>query len=112
MKFEKATKKTLFKPSFGNKKGQTDFYQVINDNKPVAEIEVKPCGKFDKPEILSAYTENRMRGKGLGKILVQGVLDIYFKDEIYVMTTKESRPFWIKMGAVIHDGYLCKFVKS
>jgi GNAT superfamily N-acetyltransferase len=112
MIFQKAKSKTMFKPSFGNKKGQTDFYQILIDNKPVAEIEIKPSNKFGKPEILSAFTDDSYRGMGLGKMLVSGVLELYLKDELHVLTTKESKPFWIKMGA--HqtdewDGFMCKF---
>ena len=113
MIFQKATK-TMFKPSFGNKKGQTDFYQILIDNKPVAEIEIKPINKFGKPEILSAFTENYCRGRGVGQMLVKEVLDIYLKDEMWVLTTKESKLFWIKMGAVEtegFDGFMCKFTK-
>jgi hypothetical protein len=111
MKFQKATSKTMFKPSFGNKKGETDFYQIIIDGKVEGEIEVKPKGKFSKPEILSAFTNTSARGMGIGKVMVDGVLDIYFKDEVWVMTTKESKPFWIKMGAKEFDEYLCCFKK-
>ena len=93
----------MFKPSFGNKKGETDFYQIIIDGKVEGEIEVKPKGKFNKPEILSAFTNTSARGMGIGKVMVDGVLDIYFKDEVYVMTTKESKPFWEKMGAKEFD---------
>jgi hypothetical protein len=109
MIFQKATSKTIFKPSFGNKKGQTEFYQILIDKKPVAEIEIKPINKFGKPEILSAFTEPYHRGNGYGEVLVKNILDIYLKDELYVMTTKESKPFWIKMGAKEFDGFMCLF---
>ena len=36
--------KTLFKPSFGAKKGETDFYQLRLEGKPIVEIEVNPNG--------------------------------------------------------------------
>lgn len=105
--------KTMFKPSFRAKKGTTDFYQILLDDKPVAEIEVKPISKNGKPEIMSAYCD--IKGEGLGKMLVQNILDIYLKDEIFVETTTKSRPFWIKMGATIvnnqNNEYLYHFIK-
>jgi hypothetical protein len=107
MIFQKAKTKTLFKPSFSHKKNETDFYHVIINDEVVGEIEVKSIGKFGKPEILSAYTT--IRGKGIGKKLVDVVLDIYHKTDIYVMTTKESKPFWIKLGASEFDDFLCVF---
>lgn len=101
----------MFKPSFGNKRGETNFHQIVIDNKPVAEIEVKPVNKSGKPEILSTFTDTCYRGNGFGEVLVKNILDIYLKDELYVMTTKESKPFWIKMGAKEFDGHMCIFKK-
>ena len=109
MIFKKAQNKTLFKPSFGNKKGETDFYHVMIDNQIAGEIEIKPINKYGKPEILSAYTT--IRGKGVGQLLVEKVLEIYLVDELYVMTTKESKPFWLKIGAKVENQYLCCFNK-
>ena len=111
MKFIKASK-TIFKPSFGYKKGETDFYQITINDKPQAEIEVLPKNKFGKPEILSLFVEPKFRQEGLGKILAQKILDIYLMDELYVMTTKESKPFWIKIGAEEYDKFLCVFRKN
>lgn len=101
----------MFKPSFGNKKGETNFHQIIVDNKPVAEIEVKPINRFGKPEILSAFTNPQSRGNGFGEVLVKKALEMYLSDELYVMTTKDSKPFWIKMGAMEFNGYMCVFKK-
>ena len=107
--FEKVTdyKKTVFNPSFGGRIGETDFYQVIYDNKPVAEIEVKESSINGKPEILSIFSEK----KGCGSLLVNKILEIYLKDEMFVLTTKKSKPFWIKMGATEVDGDLYHFTR-
>ena len=97
MKFIKATK-TIFKPSFSYKRGETDFYQIVIEGKPQAEIEVLPVNKMRLPEILSLFVETRFRSSGMGRILVDKIKEIY-GSEIYVRCTKESKPFWIKMGA-------------
>jgi len=110
MEFRKVTGKTMFKPSFGGKKGTTDFYQAFIDGQRAGEIEVKPIGINGKPEILSIYSD--MREMGVGRFLVEKVLDLYLTDEIYVMTTRESKPFWLKMGAIEVDGFLCVFKKK
>ena len=70
--------KTVFKPSFGAKKGETDFYQLRLEGKPVVEIEVNPNSNYGKPEIMSAFSD--IRGKGLGEYLAKKVLDIYLED--------------------------------
>ena len=49
--------KTVFKPSFGAKKGETNFYQLRLDGKPVVEIEVNPNSKYGKPEIMQTKGE-------------------------------------------------------
>jgi len=110
MEFRKITGKTMFKPSFGGKKGTTDFYQAFIGEERAGEIEVKPIGINGKPEILSLYSD--IREKGVGKFLVDEVLKIYLKDEVYVMTTPDSKPFWLKMGAIEVDGFLCVFKKK
>ncbi len=110
MIFNKVTGKTLFKNSFGYKKGQTDFYQILVDNKPIAEIEVKPQTETS-PEILSLYTDSNYRGMGAGKILVDKILEKYLVNEIFVLTTKQSMPFWIKMGAKASNEFMYKFTK-
>ena len=110
MDFRKITGRTMFKPSFGGKKGTTHFYQAFVDGERAGEIEVKPVGTNGKPEILSLYTD--IRGVGAGRFLVDEVLKIYLKDEVYVMTTPDSKPFWLKMGAVEVDGFLCVFKKK
>jgi GNAT superfamily N-acetyltransferase len=97
MKFIRATK-TIFKPSFSYKRGETEFYQIVIDGKPQAEIEVLPVNKLGSPEILSLFVDTRFRGSGIGRILVDKIKEIY-GDIIYVRCTKESKPFWIKMGA-------------
>jgi hypothetical protein len=97
MKFIKATK-TIFKPSFSYKRGETEFYQIVIEGKPQAEIEVLPINKMGSPEILSLFVETRFRELGLGRILVSKMLEIYGSN-IYVRCTKDSKPFWIKMGA-------------
>ena len=102
MKFIRATK-TIFKPSFGYKRGETDFYQIVIDGKPQAEIEVLPINSYGSPEILSLFVEPRYRESGLGRILVSKMLEIY-GDNMYVRCTKDSKPFWIKMGAVDFKG--------
>ena len=109
MEFKKVVGKTMFRPSFGGKKGTTDFYQAFIDGKRAGEIEVKPVGINNKPEILSLYTD--VRDMGVGRYMVRETLNLYLIDEVYVMTTKESKPFWIKMGATEVDGYLCVFRK-
>ena len=111
MKFIKASK-TIFKPSFGYKKGETDFYQITINDKPQAEIEVLPKNKFGKPEILSLFVEPKFRQEGLGKILVNKILDIYLTDRLYVRTTKESKPFWLKVGAKVFEDDMCLFEKT
>jgi hypothetical protein len=110
MEFRKVSGKTMFRPSFGGKKGTTDFYQAFIDGDRAGEIEVKPIGINGKPEILSLYTE--IRDAGVGKFMVKETLKIYLVDEVYVMTTKESKPFWLKVGAEEVDGYLCIFRRS
>jgi hypothetical protein len=104
--------KTLFKPSFGAKKGETDFYQLRLEGKPVAEIEVNPNSNYDKPEIMSAFSD--IRGKGLGEYLVNKILDIYLQDEVFVRVTKDSKKFWQRCGATVvdkSDPYLLHFIK-
>lgn len=107
-KFEKVAK-TMLKPSFGAKKGTTDFYQIKSDGKPLAEIEVNPNGYNGKPEIMSAFSD--LKSKGLGKLMVEKVLDIYLKDEVYVKVTKDSKPFWEKMGAIQVKDDMYRFTK-
>ena len=97
MKFIRATK-TIFKPSFSYKMGETHFYQIVIEGKPQAEIEILPVNKLGSPEILSLFVETRYRELGLGRILVNKIKEIY-GDIIYVRCTRESKPFWIKMGA-------------
>jgi GNAT superfamily N-acetyltransferase len=106
--FKKCAGKSLFNPSFGNKRSDVEFYQILINNNPIAEIEIKPKSIDDKPEILSIHSD--IRGKGYGKILVDEILDIYLKDEVFVLTTKTSKPFWIRMGAKQVDKYLYHFV--
>jgi len=104
--------KTIFKPSFGAKKGETDFYQLKLDGKPIVEIEVNPNSKYGKPEIMSAFSD--MRGKGLGEYLTKKILDIYLEDEVFVRCTKDSKKFWQKCGATVaytKDPYLLHFTK-
>jgi len=109
--FHKPTK-TIFKPSFGGKYGKTDFYQILKDSRPVAEIEVLPVNKIGKPEILSLYVDPNYRGENFGKLLVDKIKEIYLKDEMYVLSTSDSKSFWLKMGAVESDDYLLKFVTT
>ena len=111
MKFTKASK-TISKPSFGHKKGETDFYQIFINDRPQAEIEVLPRNKYGKPEILSLFVEPLFRQEGLGKISVQKILDIYLTDRLYVRTTKESKPFWLKVGAQVFEDDMCLFEKT
>jgi hypothetical protein len=99
--------RTLFKPSFGGKVGETDFYQIVYNDKPVAEIEVKRSSINGKPEILSIFSEK----KGSGRILVNKILEMYLEDELFVLTTRKSKPFWIKMGATEVDGDLYHFTR-
>ena len=104
--------KTIFKPSFGAKKGETNFYQLRLDNKPVVEIEVNPNSSYGRPEIMSAFSD--IRGKGLGEYLVKKVLDIYLEDEVFVRVTKDSKKFWQRCGATVVDSsdpYLLHFIK-
>jgi hypothetical protein len=104
--------KTFFGPSFGAKKGETNFYQLRLDGKPIVEIEINPNSKYGKPEIMSAFSD--MRGKGLGEYLAKKVLDIYLKDEVFVRVTKESKKFWKRCGATVVDSsdpYLLHFIK-
>ena len=104
--------KTLFKPSFGAKKGETDFYQLRLEGKPIVEIEVNPNSKYGKPEIMSAFSD--IRGKGLGEYLAKKVLDIYLEDEVFVRVTKDSKKFWKRCGATVVDSsdpYLLHFIK-
>jgi len=104
--------KTVFGPSFGAKRGETNFYQLIIDNRPVVEIEINPNSKYGKPEIMSAYSY--IKGHGLGEYLAKKVLDIYLKDEVFVRCTKESKKFWQRCGATVVDSsdpYLLHFTK-
>jgi hypothetical protein len=104
--------KTIFKPSFGAKKGETNFYQLRLDGKPIVEIEINTNSKYGKPEIMSAFSD--MRGKGLGEYLTKKVLDIYLEDEVFVRCTKDSKKFWQRCGATVSnpkDPYLLHFIK-
>lgn len=104
--------KTMFKPSFKAKVGETNFYQLRIGGNPITELEINPNSKWGYPEIMSLYS--RVRGQGLGKILTNKVLDIYLKDKVYVLTTKSSRPFWRNCGAIPVEGedpFLLQFVK-
>lgn len=104
---------TIFEPSFGVKRGNTKFYQLRIDNKPVVEIEVNPKSDYGKPEIMSTYSS--IRGKGLGEHLVKMVLNIYLKDEVFVRATKTSKKFWQRCGAEVvnnSDPYLLHFTKN
>ena len=103
--------KTMFGPSFGAKVGQTDFYQLRIEGRPVAEIEVHPNSKLGKPEIMSLYSD--IKGRGFGQLLANKILDIYLEDEVFVLSTKGSRKFWLKCGATPVEGedpYLLHFV--
>lgn len=104
--------KTIYKPAFGAKKGTTDFYQLLLDDEIAVEIEVSPLSSYGGPEIMSAYSN--IRGKGLGEYLVNKVLDIYLKDELFVRATKGSKNFWERVGASVinkSDKYLLHFTK-
>lgn len=104
--------KTVFKPSFGAKKGETDFYQLRLEGKPIVEIEVNPKSSFGKPEIMSAFSD--IRGRGLGEYLAKKVLDIYLEDEVFVRCTKDSKKFWQRCGATVvdpKDTYLLHFIR-
>lgn len=104
--------KTIFKPSFGAKKGETDFYQLVINGKPEVEIEVNPNSQLGKPEIMSAFSN--IKGKGLGEYLAKKALDIYLKDEVFVRVTDGSKKFWKRCGAKVvdkSDPYLLHFVK-
>ena len=104
--------KTIFGPSFGAKVGETNFYQLIIDNKPIVEIEVNPMSKYGKPEIISIYSY--FRKKGLGEHLVNKILDIYLEDEVFVRANDDSKNFWYKCGATVvdpSDEYLLHFIK-
>ena len=104
--------KTVFGPSFGAKKGETNFYQLIIDDRPVVEIEINPKSKYGGPEIMSAFSS--IKGRGLGEYLVRKVLDIYLKDEVFVRVTKDSKKFWKRVGATVvdpSDPYLLHFTK-
>ena len=104
--------KTIFNPSFGAKKGETNFYQLVIDGKPEVEIEINPNSINGKPEIMSAFSN--IKSKGLGEHLVKKVLDIYLLDEVFVRVTKYSKKFWQRCGATIidtSDPYLLHFVK-
>ena len=103
--------KTIYKPSFGAKRGETDFYQLLIDGKPEVEIEVNPNSKYGKPEIMSAYSN--IKRKGLGEFLAKKVLDIYLKNEVFVRVTDGSKKFWVKCGAQVVDPldpYLLHFI--
>ena len=104
--------KTIFKPSFGAKRGTTDFYHLILDGEIAVEIEVNPLTSYGGPEIMSAYSN--IRGKGLGEYLVNKILDIYLKDKLFVRATKGSKKFWNRVGADVFnpsDKYLLYFTK-
>lgn len=104
--------KTIFKPSFGAKRGETNFYQLLINDKPEVEIEVNPSSSYGKPEIMSAFSQ--IKGKGLGEHLVNKILDIYLKDEVFVRVTKDSKKFWQRCGATVvdtSDPYLLHFTK-
>ena len=98
----------MFKPSFGAKRGTTDFYQAFSDDGiRLAEIEVNPLSKLGKPEIMSIYAD--YEGKGAARFLVEKTLKMYLDDIVYVRVTKESEPFWIHMGATQISGDMYAF---
>lgn len=86
---------TIFKPAFGNKK-DTIFYQYVDGDKILGEIEIDPISKDNNPEILSLYSN--IKHIGTGTKLVKEIISIY-NTKIWVRTTKSSKPFWEKMGA-------------
>jgi len=101
----------MFKPSFGAKRGTTDFYQAFSDDGlRLCEIEVNPNSKLGKPEIMSIYSD--YEGRGAAKFLVNKILDMYLNDIVYVRVTKESEPFWIHMGAQQISGDMYAFKKE
>jgi hypothetical protein len=111
MKIRKIIGKTMFKPSFGAKRGTTDFYQAFSDDGlRLCEIEVNPNSKLGKPEIMSIYSD--YEGRGAAKFLVNKILDMYLNDIVYVRVTKESEPFWIHMGAQQISGDMYAFKKQ
>jgi hypothetical protein len=107
-RFEKSSGKNMFKPAFDSK-SPTIFYHIKKGNKIMAEIEVNPKGYNNKPEIMSAFSNKK--GVGLGKMMVDAVLDIYLKDVVYVQVTKTSKAFWKKMGAVQFEDDMYVFEK-
>jgi len=103
--------KTIFKPAYGAKRGETNFYQLLIDDEPVVEIEVNPNSN-GQPEIMSAHSN--IKGRGLGEYLVSKVLNIYLEDEVFVRVTDGSKNFWLRCGAKIidpSDPYLLHFTK-
>lgn len=91
MVYIKVVGKSMFKPSFGLKKGESEFYQAIENNKILGEIELKPGNPLEIMSIYSNY-DNR----GIGRFLVNETKK-NFNSDIIVRSTTESLPFWIKM---------------
>ena len=87
-----------FGPSFDGKYGPTDFYQIYEGDQVYGELEVK--NDSDGVEIMSVYTNSNSRGKGVGKFAVDQVFKIYKTDDIKMLTTAGSRPFWKHVGAI------------
>lgn len=92
MEFKKVTGKSMFRPSFGAKKGTTEFYQATENGEILGEIEIKPG---TTPEIMSVFSD--YRGRGVGRFLVDQIKRT-IGSEIKVRATDESFPFWKKMG--------------
>lgn len=88
-----------FKPSFNYKLGETEFYHVLDKNdEVVAELEMD----MNIPELLSLKSYNKDVVKGAGSFAVFNILGILKQkgfDVVMIWATKDSRPFWIKMGA-------------
>ena len=87
----------VYPPAFGNVSGNTIFFQVISDDEVISEAEVD----LYTPEIVSI--KSIKTNKGSGRYLVNYILDILKNDgfdSVKVLSTKSSRPFWIKMGAI------------
>jgi GNAT superfamily N-acetyltransferase len=107
MKFTKVTGKSMFKPSFGAKRGTTEFYQATEDGDTLGEIEIKPGNPL---EIMSVFSDYRNRG--VGRFLVEKTIESNPDTDIIVRATDESFLFWKKMGFVPYDGLIMVYRKK
>lgn len=83
-----------FGQSFNTNIGDTDFFKIMHFNDCVGEVEFMKS----KSEIMSIFIDNSVRGKGVGREVVNKLFDEYKIDKIFAWSAKSSLPFWSKIS--------------